>query len=533
MSTLTATNITSPLGMTTQSNYAAVKSGRTALAWHDAGSRGVPFGFCASLFTEEQWAAMMLPGLSRFESIVVRSVRQALAEAEAAGRPVDVQSPRTLLIVSTTKGDIMTSPGVTAGRIAQTLGVTTMPIVVCCACISGVAAQTLAMRLTDMGECDTAIVTGGDVQSEFIISGFQSLKALSPEPCRPFDAERMGLNLGEAAATMIYTAAHTAGQWRLAAGAIRNDAYHISGPHPKGDGCLLTLQQVAGDRERLAAIGVHGTATMYNDQMESKAIERAGLSDIPVSALKGYYGHTMGAAGLLETIITATALDEGLVLPSMGYAERGVSGRVGISPTAVHTARREFIKMLSGFGGCNGAIRMTKGAPTPPPSRPRYRTVATYTARDLSPEALTAEYRSTGSAYPRFHKMDPLSKLAYLGAETLLRDVQDTGSSTAVILFNSQSSLAADSLYMDSIADKADYYPSPSAFVHTLPNISTGEVALRHAMHGETAFYILPRHDSATMERILTASLLDPQTEYILTGWLDTGEMRMVERISY
>lgn len=523
---LLSTNIISPLGTTTLDNYRAVKSGMTALKHHEAGTCGVPFPFEAALISEETWRGVMLEGMTRFESLVTMSVRKALE-----GTAVDTASPRTLFILSTTKGDIMTSPAVSAQRIARAVGVTTEPIVVCNACISGVAAQVLAQRLVDSGWCDVAIVCGADVLGEFIISGFQSLKALSDEPCRPFDIERLGLNLGEAAATMVYAAdgmkEGEEDSWHLVAGAIRNDAFHISGPHPKGEGCMRALMQVMGDRERLALVGVHGTATMYNDQMESKAIERAGLSDIPLSALKGYYGHTMGAAGLLETIITATALDDGgTILPSLGYHERGVSGRVSISSEAGHTDKREFIKVLSGFGGCNGAIRMAKhpaGMAVPPPAAD----ADVLTLEDLggvSAEELTERYRQTGGSYPKFHKMDMLSKRAFLAAERLLHDAPlsaDEADATAVILFNSTSSLVADRAYSETIADKENYFPSPALFVHTLPNISTGEVAMRHGIHGETSFFILPHPDEALQRAIVNATLrFDSGMKHVITGWM-------------
>ena len=538
---LLSTNITSPLGLTTLDNYHAVSAGNSALKHHEAGTRGVPFPFEAALFSDRQWQEILLPGMTHFESLVVRSAQEALSHTD-----IDTASQRTLFILSTTKGDILTPPGETARHIAHAIGVTTEPIVVCNACISGVAAQILAQRLVDSGYCDNAIVSGADVQGEFIISGFQALQALSDEPCRPFDAERLGLNLGEAAATMVYTAdstTHTAHDaWHLVAGAIRNDAFHISGPHPKGEGCMRALTQVIGNKDDLGVIGVHGTATMYNDQMESKAIDRAGLSDIPLSALKGYYGHTMGAAGLLETIITATALDDGgTILPSRGYSERGVSGKVNISGQAMHTEKREFVKMLSGFGGCNGAIRMSKlradehNATEPTGGTDSTTTVHTSSnhndiirTEDLSDktaEQLTEMYREAGVSYPKFHKMDILSRRAFIATERLQREhrlTQEEADETAVIFFNSTSSIVADRAYLDTITDKEAYYPSPALFVHTLPNISTGEVAMRNGIHGETSFYILPQPNEALQQAIVNATLqYDSGIRRIITGWID------------
>ena len=190
-----ADNILSPLGETTQQNYQAVKSGRSALARHDH-RWALPESVTASLFTEEQEGRFMVSGLSRFESMVVTSVRQALSQTA-----LDVSQPNVVLILSTTKADVelleqvsplqgtsgevtSLSPADSALRIAHELGFTTQPIVVCNACISGLSALILASRLLEDGQYDYAVVCGADSQSRFIVSGFQSLKALSTEPCR-------------------------------------------------------------------------------------------------------------------------------------------------------------------------------------------------------------------------------------------------------------------------------------------------------------------------------------------------------------
>ena len=149
------------------------------------------------------------------------------------------------------------------------------------------------------------------------MSGFQSLKAMSPEACRPFDIERIGLNLGEAVATLILSTENlNNAKWQIVNGAIRNDAYHISSPSPKGEGCANAIKYVTEniDLSLIAAVNVHGTATMYNDQMESKAIDAAGLSDVPINTLKGYFGHTLGASGILETVITMHSIENGELL---------------------------------------------------------------------------------------------------------------------------------------------------------------------------------------------------------------------------
>ena len=361
-----ADNILSPLGATTAENYQAVRAGRSALARYDQRWSLPDKVLTASLFSQEQEQQFLISGLSRFESMVVTSVREALSQTT-----LDVSQPNVILIISTTKGDVELleespeadhlSPADSAQRIARELGFTTEPIVVCNACISGLSALILASRLLEDGQYDYAVVCGADSQSRFIVSGFQSLKALSPEPCRPFDMERMGLNLGEAAATMILSKG--VGDWTLGPGAIRNDATHISNPAKNGEGSCLALKTIVddNDKESLAFINAHGTATIFNDQMESVAIERAGLADIPVNAYKGCYGHTMGAAGVLETILSIAALDDQTILATQGFEELGVSGHISLSAFHQATSKSAFVKMLSGFGGCNAALLFEEG----------------------------------------------------------------------------------------------------------------------------------------------------------------------------
>ncbi len=374
-----ADNIYSPLGVTTAENYAAVKQGRSMLRSYPAGTMDLPEAFTASLF---DWGRVEpLDGYTRFERIVIQSVGRALAQTD-----IDVHSDRVLFVLSTTKGNVelldsrsqqfpadRVLPGVAARVVAAYFGFDRQPLVVSNACISGLSAQITAMRLIESGACDVAVVCGADVQSRFIISGFGSFKALSPMECRPFDIERLGLNLGEAAATVIYERSEKRGErreergerieWFAVRGAVRNDAFHISGPSPKGEGSYRAIRAALGDTpaDELAFINVHGTSTMYNDEMESAAIDRAGLLDVPVNSLKGYYGHTMGAAGVLETILSMAAVDDGCILGTRGYEELGVSHRVRVSGQHAATTKQSFLKLLSGFGGCNAAMLFKKG----------------------------------------------------------------------------------------------------------------------------------------------------------------------------
>lgn len=564
MAYIIADNIISPLGETSEENYLSVKAGRSGIRAYEPGTCNIPEGFYASLLFED------------FETLALRSAQKAIANAQ-----LELKGKRTAFILSSTKGNIEENISLadSAQRIASQLGIDAKPIVVCNACISGLSALILGNRLIDSGLYDAAIVCGCDTPRQFILSGFQSLKALSPEPCRPFDMERMGLNLGEAAATLILSKNPIQGNsWRMGDGFIRNDAFHISTPSKTADGLYLSLQRTLESftkeisstckqidlKEHLAFINAHGTATLFNDQMESVAIGRAGLSDLPANAYKSFWGHTMGAAGILETIISMKAIDDDTILGTRGFSELGVSGKMNICAENRPTDKKGFIKMLSGFGGCNATIWAAKYPERENEAAEQIeqqnREFTTTHAIRITPEEvvldhqklwegnqnanekleeqegaghhslLTSLYRQMIGNYPKFYKMDGLSRLGFVASEILLNaEKGETDKERAIIFFNHSSSIASDRNYKESINDKDNYFPSPSIFVYTLPNIVTGEIAIRNHFHGETSFFILPDKDERLMEEILQASCRDAQSKSFLTGWIDYEDERHFE----
>lgn len=355
-------NIISPLGFTSEDNYIEVKAGHSRLKRYE-GKWGIPEAFTASLFSDEEWGQIMVNGYSRYESILIRSIK---ASAEKSG--IDLKSDRVLFVFSSAKGNIGDEDselGKSARRVTEFFGNENTPVSVDNACISGLSAQITAKRALEAGHYDYALVAGAEIQSKFIVSGFQSFKSVSADECRPFDIERIGLNLGEAAASIIYKRCNEIeeGEWYAVQGAVRNDAYHISSPSKKGDGSYRCLRIVLDgiDKDSLALLSLHGTSTMYNDEMEAVTINRAGLQDVPVNSLKGYFGHTMGAAGVLEAILSMKQIDDHTILGTRGFEEMGVSKRVNISAGNRATDKKSFVKMLSGFGGCNAAMYFRKG----------------------------------------------------------------------------------------------------------------------------------------------------------------------------
>ena len=364
-------NIFSPLGLTTSENFQRVRENKSGIQLHEGG-RMAPAPFYASLFNPDQFSANKEePALySRFESAVISSMSDAIS-----GSGIDPADPETLMVLSSTKGNISMleteeyneelksniSLPLSAQKIARHFGSGNIPLIVSHACISGVMAIVTAMRMLESGRYDHAIVTGGDLITRFILSGFQAFQAVSARPCRPFDASRDGVSLGEAAATLVLSADKKFDRGsRIAGGSISNDANHISGPSRSGEELAFAMQsslrQAGIIPKDIDIISAHGTATIYNDEMEAKAIHLAGLADKPVNSLKGHYGHTLGAAGLVESIISLRSMQENYFIPTAGYEHAGTSKPVHVSASGLAGRFRYCMKTASGFGGCNAAL---------------------------------------------------------------------------------------------------------------------------------------------------------------------------------
>ena len=366
--------VVSPLGMTAGAVYEALCKGESR-AQHYENTFGLPEPFFASLLDEGKldsaFSALWdygTEGYTKVEKAAIVAAAQAINEANIAADREEV-----IFVLSTTKGNVdllennpyePERPYLwrTAQLITEYFDNPNTPIVISNACISGCAAQIAAINQLRYGGYKYAVVIGAEALSKFVISGFQSFKALSPERCKPFDANRRGLNLGEAAAAIVYTIGADeeldAGTLIVQGAAINNDANHISGPSRTGEGLLrsITKANEGFDTSRLAFINAHGTATLYNDDMESIAISRAGLQDVPVNSLKGYFGHTLGAAGILETILSAHALNHGRVLPTLGTDTPGTAAPVNVCLQSQATHGDSFMKLISGFGGSNAAM---------------------------------------------------------------------------------------------------------------------------------------------------------------------------------
>ncbi len=364
---VSADNIYSPLGKTTAENFEAAKKGLTAIRKIENTSL-LPESFYASMFEDVQEGN----GFSRFETICIASIKDALSRTA-----ISLHDKDTLFILSTTKGNIelieniemsgalrhRVSLDFIAQKIAAEFDVSNRALVVSNACVSGVLAIIIARRLLLAGKYKHVVITGADVLSKFVLSGFDALGAMSKKPCKPFDAARDGINLGECAATVVLTIdERLAGKdsIKVLEGASTNDANHISGPSRTGAELAAAVREAlnkSGVRaEDLSFISAHGTATIFNDEMEAKAFHLAALAEIPLHSLKPHWGHTLGAAGVLESVITFNSLQQNIVLPTMNFEILGTSENINVSVALSASYKRFALKTASGFGGCNAAV---------------------------------------------------------------------------------------------------------------------------------------------------------------------------------
>lgn len=374
-------NIITSLGFTSEENITQIRKGKSGIEIHDNKKLSqIPFpaSLVDSIKLEETFTKFEYPEkYTRFEKLLILSVADAISRSK-----VKINDPETLLIISTTKGNIdlleednkdkFPKERIYLWKVAKVIQQyfqsPNTPLVISNACISGVLAINTAVRLIQSRKYENVVVVGGDVLSEFIVSGFQSFISLSREACKPFDISHDGLTLGEGAGTLILSSNReyaNAGQQIFIAGcASSNDANHISGPSRTGEGLFIsienTLKEAGFEPTKIDYISSHGTATDYNDNMESIALSRIGLMHVPVNSYKGFIGHTLGAAGIIESIIGLYSIKQNALFETKGFEELGVSENINVIDQLKEQNVSNCLKIASGFGGCNAAVLFTE-----------------------------------------------------------------------------------------------------------------------------------------------------------------------------
>ena len=367
-----AYDMVTPYGWGIGSCWKGLLSGKTAIGRLDR--------FETKSFLTGKAAA--IPGLpnGQDKSLVMQMLTTLLTQASAV-IPSDA-----LLILATTTGEIEIleryvldgGPDAAGSRLDYLLNkvrhltcVSVPGIVVSAACASSSAAIAQAAAMICSGERDCVLVVACDSVSEFVFSGFSSLMALDNNMARPFDKNRAGLSLGEAAGFMLLMSQSRASREKrpvigeVSGWGLTSDANHMTGPSRDGSGLALAMQKAFRSAEiskdTVGSVAAHGTGTVYNDSMEMKAFKMVfGTQSIPVYSIKGAIGHTMGAAGLVEAIVAFESLNERVVPPTVNLLEVDDEAKGWVSSEAGTHDNTVTVSTNSGFGGINSALVLKK-----------------------------------------------------------------------------------------------------------------------------------------------------------------------------
>lgn len=371
---ITETNCITPLGFNVSTNIKNIAGSVSGIHLHQNEDL-MKMQFYASIINDDALNSAFAKicsaeNYTRLEKMMILALQPIVEKSKI------VLNKRTGFILSTTKGNITalgnpSSDNFQKAHLSQLakkatdfFGFATEPIVVSNACVSGILAVSVAKRLIQADVFDNIFIVAGDEVSEFVLSGFNSFQAMSDSPCRPYSKNRNGVTLGEATAAVLVSSNKENAKIKIIGDGSINDANHISGPSRTGEGLFRSIESALAEAKISASqidyISAHGTATSFNDEMEAIAFNRLGLENVPVNSLKGFYGHTLGTSGLLETVIGIESVLESRLFVSLGFDEMGVSQPINVIEKKQDKNINYFLKTASGFGGCNTAILFEK-----------------------------------------------------------------------------------------------------------------------------------------------------------------------------
>lgn len=459
--------------------------------------------------------------VSRCSLMGVLAIRQALAEA---GLPAGKRRGRRVVLISgTTVGgmDITEQhfPELMAGDTSadflfthdcgsqtEQMGQIACPDAQCAtvstACSSGANALALGAELLRSGQADLVIAGGTESLSRFHLNGFNALMILSHEPCRPFDAHRDGLNLGEGAAFVVLESEESARSrhaevhaW-LTGWGNACDAYHQTATSPEGDGATLAMQKALAKAglapKDISYVNAHGTGTPNNDLTESYALRRVFGSQLPpVSSTKGFTGHTTSAAGAIEAVISLLALRHQFVPANLGFHE---AGHDEIVPTVADTPA-ELKHVLStdfAFGGNDTALifstEPTKGADT------IYNKVEIEEAGRATVEG--TDVLKALHDYVRPMEARRMGKLMKASLLASLQALQKAGieKPDAIVTATTYGCLENGEKMLQELATQGEDACSPTIFMQSTYNTVAAALAIRLHCHGYNITYTEPHH---------------------------------------
>jgi 3-oxoacyl-(acyl-carrier-protein) synthase len=484
------------------------------------------------------------------------AARQAM---DGSSRPPDA------IILGTTTGGILTTEqllrngeqqkmsyryhglNTVADYLAEEFGCPGPAIVVSTACSSGVVAITMALALLRGGQAGTVLAGGVDALCRLTYFGFHSLQLVDRAGCRPLDRNRQGMAVAEGAGMVLLTTEKPAGRTvELLGAGLSCDAYHPAAPHPEGRGAFIAMRNALADAglrpEDIDYINLHGTGTPENDLAESKAVRRLFTTIPPLSSIKGASGHSLAAAGAIETVVSTIAVSRGLMPANTGL--QTVDPALGLTPLT-RPLERSVSAVLSnsfGFGGNNGSLVI--GRPDTLRKAVDRRNAAGLAIHGYScltgagdTAATLARIQEGGSAAgmagletmcrplpPRLiRRLKRLAKmtlsLAVTAEEKAAPDERKPG---AVFMGTGWGALSETHDFLSRLTDSREQFPSPTDFVGSVHNGPAGQVAIHF---GATGPNITTSGGDYSFEQALIAAelLLDDSTGPALVLGADEG----------
>jgi 3-oxoacyl-[acyl-carrier-protein] synthase-1 len=247
------------------------------------------------------------------------------------------------------------------------LGLRGPALVVSTACASSARSFVDAAQLIHTGVCDAAVVGGADSLCRMTLHGFAALELISPEPCRPCDVGRSGISIGEGAGFALLErvdaprrAGRSDDRLALLGMGVSSDAYHMSAPHPQGAGAISAMRQALRSAGlapgQIDWVNLHGTGTRANDAIEDLAVFEVFGNAVPCSSTKGWTGHTLGTCGILEAVIAAQCIADGVVAGCLGVEAADPAFQADVAIANRERPVRTVLSNSFGFGGINCSL---------------------------------------------------------------------------------------------------------------------------------------------------------------------------------
>ena len=383
--------------------------------------------------------------------------------------------------------------GSTTNEIAQICGLDCEVCTISTACSSAINSIIVGCEILCSGEADIVIAGGSEALSKFHLNGFNTLHILDTEVCRPFDATRVGLNLGEGAGFVVLQKDNANAKAYIGGYGNKCDAFHQTASSDDGEGAYLAMREALEssgiDKSQIDYINAHGTGTPNNDPSESVALKRIFGKDIPlISSTKGFTGHTTSASGSIETVICVLAMQNNFVPVSYGFShadEACIHPFVGDDKQH----RMDYVICNSfGFGGNDSSLLLMREAntkhPSPSTQHPSPEIVADVTIDSMEQLADYKEYISPKEG----RRMGKLMKAATLTSLMALREA-NIECPDAIITATANGMLETSEKFLVDMVDNGEETLSPTLFMQSTHNTIGSAIAIRTKCHGYNITY--------------------------------------------